>query len=425
MTRSNAPSEILLSVRDHTLSGAVAVPGSKSLTNRALLLAALSQGKTRLTGCLVSKDSELMAQALRDLGVTVSAVDPIETTVESDGTLKPPSGELFVGNAGTTARFLTAAACLAQGRVVINGDEDMQRRPIQPLVTALQELGFSAQSDTGCPPVILNGVAREIAPRVEIDAGLSTQYISALMMIAPRLKGGLTIALKNADGLDGAGYLDVTTGIMQEFGVPVVADKENAAWTVPAAPYRAPSYAVEPDYSACTYLWAANALSAGEVTITNTKEGETAQPDAKALDFIRQFPNMPAVIDGSQMQDAVPTLAVLAAFNNTPVRFVGLKNLRVKECDRVEALREGLVRINARLATVEGDDLLVQSDPSLTADHTRTSIRTFNDHRIAMCFALAAIRLDGIVIEDPDCVGKTFPTYWEEMAKIGMLSKTL
>jgi 3-phosphoshikimate 1-carboxyvinyltransferase len=245
------------------------------------------------------------------------------------------------------------------------------------------------------------------------------------MMIAPRLKGGLTIALKNADGLDGAGYLNVTTGIMQEFGVAVTADKDHAAWVVPAGAYRAPSYAVEPDYSACTYLWAANALSAGEVSITNTKEGETAQPDAKALDVIRQFPNMPAVIDGSQMQDAVPTLAVLAAFNTTPVRFVGLKNLRVKECDRVEALREGLTRINTRLATVEGDDLLVHADPALTADSVRTPIRTFNDHRIAMCFALAAIRLDGIVIEDPDCVGKTFPTYWKEMESLGMKVETL
>ncbi|MEY8096608.1 3-phosphoshikimate 1-carboxyvinyltransferase [Falsihalocynthiibacter sp. S25ZX9] len=421
MTHPSTDTKILLSVNDQTLKGSVAVPGSKSITNRALLLAALSVGETKLTGCLVSKDSELMAQALRDFGVSVSAVNPVETIVKSTGKLVPPKGEVFVGNAGTTARFLTAAACLADGTTVLNGDEDMQRRPIQPLISALNDLGFTASSATGCPPVTLTGGAKNLATDVEIDAGLSTQYISALMMIAPRLEKGLTIALKNANGLDGAGYLDVTTRIMQEFGVTVETDPAGK-WIVPAGEYRAPDYAVEPDYSACTYLWAADALSKGEVSISNTKEGETAQPDAKALDVIRQFPHMPAVVDGSQMQDAVPTLAVLAAFNETPVRFIGLKNLRVKECDRVEALREGLTRINATLATVEGDDLLVNGAPNIKPDAATTEIRTFNDHRIAMCFALAAIRVEGIIIQDPNCVGKTFPDYWVEMARIGMVS---
>lgn len=421
MSHSSPETKILLQVENGTLHGSVAVPGSKSLTNRALLLAALSEGETRLTGCLVSKDSELMAQALRDFGVEVTQVNPVEVIVKSTGRLLAPKDEIFVGNAGTTARFLTAAACLSDGLTILNGDEDMQRRPIQPLITALNELGFTASSETGCPPVTLQGGAKNLKREVSIDAGLSTQYISALMMIAPRLEQGLTIALKNANGLDGAGYLDVTTKIMQEFGITVQSDP-SGKWIIPAGAYNCPDYAVEPDYSACTYLWAANALSKGDVNISNSKEGETAQPDAKALDVIQQFPNMPAIVDGSQMQDAVPTLAVLAAFNNTPVRFIGLKNLRVKECDRVEALREGLARINSTLATVEGDDLLVNGNPTLKADSETTNIRTFNDHRIAMCFALAAIRVDGIVIEDPDCVGKTFPQYWVEMGRIGMES---
>lgn len=421
MSHSASETKILLSVKNGTLEGSVAVPGSKSLTNRALLLAALSEGETRLTGCLVSKDSELMGQALRDFGVLVTPINPVEVIVKSTGTLVAPKGEIFVGNAGTTARFLTAAACLADGETILNGDEDMQRRPIQPLITALNDLGFTASSETGCPPVKLKGGATDLATQVEIDAGLSTQYISALMMIAPCLENGLTIALKNANGLDGAGYLDVTTSIMEEFGITVKSDP-SGKWSVPTGTYGCADYAVEPDYSACTYLWAADALSKNSVSISNSKEGETAQPDAKALDVIRQFPNIPAIVDGSQMQDAVPTLAVLAAFNKTPVRFVGLKNLRVKECDRVEALREGLVRINPTLATVEGDDLLINGHPALKPQAKTTEIRTFNDHRIAMSFALAAIRVDGIVIEDPSCVGKTFPQYWVEMGRIGMAS---
>ncbi|MDE0590607.1 3-phosphoshikimate 1-carboxyvinyltransferase [Halocynthiibacter sp. C4] len=421
MTNPKSPATLHLSVENQTLEGVAQVPGSKSITNRALLLAALSKGETTLSGCLVSHDTLLMAEALRQFGVEVSEVNPESVTVKSDGTLKPPAAPIFVGNAGTTARFLTAAACLADGTTVIDGDEDMQRRPIQPLITALNELGFTAESATGCPPVTVTGGAKEIAAKVGVDAGLSTQYISALMMMAPKLANGLRIELKNAGSLDGAGYLDVTTRIMAEFGVNVA--EEGAGWNVPDGVYASPTYAVEPDYSACTYFWAADALSAKTITIGNSKEGETAQPDAKALDVIRMFPNMPAIVDGSQMQDAIPTLAVLAAFNETPVRFVGLKNLRVKECDRVEALREGLVRINANLATVDGDDLLVNGSPYLVSDNPTTQIRTFNDHRIAMCFALAAIRIDGIIIENPDCVQKTFPNYWDEMAKVGMVSE--
>ncbi|MGL1920465.1 MAG: 3-phosphoshikimate 1-carboxyvinyltransferase [Hyphomicrobiales bacterium] len=402
------------------IHGLVPVSGSKSLSNRALLLAALSNGTTELMGCLVSDDTIYMAASLRKMGVQISELNPIKITIKSEGTLKAPSEPLFVGNAGTAARFLTAAAALATGEVVLNGDEDMQKRPIQPLINALNELGVKANSATGCPPVIIHGNPdAPLKSEIEIDGGLSSQYVSALMMIAPKLKSGLTISLSGNVKIGGFGYVEITSKMMQEFGAKVTSNSVNS-WQVDAGQYGRSTYVVEPDYSSCTYVWGANALSEQSVMADNTDIESTAQPDAKSKALFDMFPNMPNIIDGEQMQDAVPALAVVAAFNNTPVRFVGIANLRVKECDRIAVVAAGLNAIKDGLATVEGDDLVVHSNASLQSDNAESFIKTHRDHRIAMSFALAGIKLDGITIENPKCVDKTFPTFWEAMAGIGL-----
>lgn len=403
------------------LQGLVPVSGSKSLSNRALLLAALSEGTTELMGCLVSDDTIYMAASLRLMGVDISELNPNKITIKSDGTLKSPTEPLFVGNAGTAARFLTAAAALANGKVVLNGDEDMQKRPIQPLIDALNGLDVKSSSATGCPPVTVNGQGSNatLKPEIQIDGGLSSQYVSALMMIAPKLKNGLTISLSGDVKIGGFGYVEITSKMMQEFGAKVTSNGINS-WQVASGEYGRSTYIVEPDYSSCTYVWGANALSDQSVTAATTDIESTAQPDAKSKGHFDIFPNMPAIIDGEQMQDAVPALAVVAAFNNTPVRFVGIANLRVKECDRIEVVAAGLNAIKGGLATVEGDDLIVHSDPNLQPDTGVSFIKTHRDHRIAMAFALAGIRLDGITIENPKCVDKTFPSFWDVMADIGL-----
>ena len=227
---------------------------------------------------------------------------------------------------------------------------------------------------------------RIAAGRVSVDAGLSSQYVSALLMMAPLAEGEIEVALAGAE-IGARGYVDLTLAAMRSFGAEV-AQRDAATWIVRPGGYRATDFHVEPDASAATYLWAAEALTGGAIDLGVAAEAFT-QPDARAKTVIDAFPAMPAVIDGSQMQDAVPTLAVLAAFNRTPVRFTGIANLRVKECDRVRALSTELDRIRPGLAHEEGDDLVVASDPGLAGQRLPARIETYADHRIAMSFALA------------------------------------
>jgi 3-phosphoshikimate 1-carboxyvinyltransferase len=402
------------------LTGRAMPPGSKSITNRALLLAGLAKGTSRLTGALKSDDTRYMADALRAMGVVIDEPDDTTFVVTSSGKLQAPKEPLFLGNAGTATRFLTAAAALVDGKVVVDGDQHMRKRPIGPLVDALRSLGIDASSETGCPPVIVNGTGRFEASHIQIDGGLSSQYVSALQMMAAGGDKPVDIELMG-EHIGALGYIDLTVTAMRAFGAKV--EKTSpVTWRVEPTGYTATDFVIEPDASAATYLWAAEVLTRGRIDLGTPAE-KFSQPDARAYDVIAQFPHLPAVIDGSQMQDAIPTLAVLAAFNETPVRFVGIANLRVKECDRVRALSSGLSRIVPDLGTEEGDDLIVASDPSLAGKHLEASIDTFADHRIAMSFALAGLMIDGITILDPDCVAKTFPNYWDVLASLGVTYK--
>ena len=397
------------------LTGRVSPPGSKSITNRALLLAGLARGTSRLTGALKSDDTRYMAEALRAMGVTIHEPDATTFVVDSSGTLAAPAQPLFLGNAGTATRFLTAALALGNGRYVVDGDAHMRKRPIQPLVDALTALGVDIAAPTGCPPVTMHATGRFSTNRVVIDAGLSSQYVSALLMAAPLAGEDFVIELAG-DAIGARGYIDLTLASMRAFGAKVE-QVSTSQWRVAPSGYTAANFHIEPDASAATYLWAAEALSGGKIDLG---VDHFTQPDAKARELIASFPHMQAEIDGSQMQDAVPTLAVLAAFNSTPVRFVGIANLRVKECDRIRALSLGLNGIRQGLAREEGDDLIVNADPSLAGQTLPAEIDTFADHRIAMSFALAGLKVHGITILDPDCVAKTFPAYWDVLDGLGV-----
>ncbi|OLP45899.1 3-phosphoshikimate 1-carboxyvinyltransferase [Rhizobium oryziradicis] len=401
----------------HALKGHVSPPGSKSITNRALLLAGLAKGTSKLTGALKSDDTRYMAEALRAMGVTVDEPDATTFVVTSSGQWQEPKEPLFLGNAGTATRFLTAAVALAKGRFTVDGDEHMRKRPILPLVEALQSLGVAVAAPSGCPPVAIDAHGAFKKNRVVIDAGLSSQYVSALLMAGACAGEAFEIELAGTD-IGAKGYIDLTLSAMRAFGAKID-QPSSAVWRVAPTGYTATDFHIEPDASAATYLWGAEVLSGGKIDI-GTPAASFTQPDAKAYDVISAFPNMPAVIDGSQMQDAIPTIAVLAAFNQTPVRFVGIANLRVKECDRIRALSTGLNNIREGLASEEGDDLIVASDPSLIGQTLPASINTFADHRIAMSFALAGLKIGGITILDPACVAKTYPSYWDALATLGV-----
>ena len=399
------------------LTGRVSPPGSKSITNRALLLAGLARGTSRLTGALKSDDTRYMAEALRAMGVTVDEPDATTFVVTSSGELRAPAAPLFLGNAGTATRFLTAALALGRGRYVVDGDEHMRKRPIKPLVEALHALGVAIEAPTGCPPVTIDATGAFSNNRVVIDAGLSSQYVSALQMAAACGSEPFTIELAGAD-IGARGYIDLTLAAMRAFGAKV-SQPTAASWQIEPTGYTATDFHIEPDASAATYLWGAEVLTGGAIDIGAPAAAFT-QPDAKAHEVIASFPHMPAVIDGSQMQDAIPTIAVLAAFNATPVRFVGIANLRVKECDRIRALSTGLNAIRPGLAVEEGDDLIVHSDPALAGESLPAEIDTFADHRIAMSFALAGLKIRDITILDPGCVAKTYPGYWDALASLGV-----
>ncbi|MGN6365902.1 3-phosphoshikimate 1-carboxyvinyltransferase [Asticcacaulis taihuensis] len=399
------------------MTGKIALPGSKSITNRVLLIAALAKGRSHISGALKSDDTKYMAQALRQLGVTVEETGDTDFVVTSSGTLTPSVEPLFLGNAGTAVRFLTAAAANIAGTTVLTGDEHMQKRPIAPLVEALNAAGVEATAPTGCPPVTVSSQGGFANRSVEVDASLSSQYVSALMMAGT--KGEAPFSLKVKDGDIGArGYIDITLECMKAFGADIT-QTGPLSWDIANTPYSARDYWVEPDASAATYIWGINALLGTQIDI-GIEPDAMMQPDARAYDYIKQFPNLPAEIDGSQMQDAIPTIAVLAAFNNHPVRFVGIANLRVKECDRINAVATELNRIQPGLAEEIGDDLLVTPDRSLIGRRVEADIHTYADHRIAMAFAQAALVIDGLRILDPGCTAKTYPGYWRDLQSVGV-----
>jgi len=237
-------------------------------------------------------------------------------------------------------------------------------------------------------------------------------------MLAAGARHPIEVAL-DGDVIGARGYIDLTCAAMRHFGAQVE-QKDSVTWLVQPGGYRPATLHVEPDASAAAYLWAAEALTQGSIDIGTASDAFT-QPDAAAYSLIRQFPYLPPVIDGSQMQDAVPTLATLAAFNTAPVRFVGIANLRVKECDRIAAMATELSRLSPGLAVEDGDDLVVTPVPA--ESFSGATIQTYSDHRIAMSMALAGLRVSGVTILDPGCVGKTYPDYWKDMAALGVSLK--
>ncbi len=400
------------------LVGKIRLPGSKSITNRALLIASLANGHSILSGALKSDDTIVMRNALCLLGIKISELNDENVHIHSQSKLLAASQPLFLGNAGTATRFLTATCSLINGTTIIDGDEDMRKRPIKPLVDALNSIGVSCGATNNCPPVTIISTGEIKGENVEIDASLSSQYVSALLMLAPLIKHPFTISFASDEQIGARGYIDLTLDIMRDFGALVVEIKPNI-WQVQPTGYKAINYTIAPDFSSITYLWAIEKLVKADLELYPL-DGIDKQPDAKAYEFIRQFPNMPPVIDGSQMQDAIPTLAILAAFNNSPVKFTGIANLRVKECDRIAALSKGLNAISLGLAKEIADDLIINGNPSLKSPKSAVLIDTYNDHRIAMSFALAGLRLNNILIDNPACVSKTFASFWDILAEIGV-----
>jgi 3-phosphoshikimate 1-carboxyvinyltransferase len=408
-------------------------PGSKSLTNRALLLAALAQGRSTVADVLLSDDSRVMMQALRELGFAIDIDEPNRfVTVEGQGGRFPSTqATLMLGNAGTAYRFLTAACCLGEGQYTLDGVPRMRQRPIAPLVDALRTLGADIRylDQAGFPPLQLtaSGLRHSEQP-VPIRGEISSQFISALLQVGPCVRGGMAVQF---DGpVVSRPYIEMTLALMQRFGARFDVDSAFRSVRIQGTGYRGMDYDVEPDASNASYFLAAAAIVPGSKCTIEGLGRRSVQGDVGFADVLHQMgaglffggdfitvigppadqPLRGIDIDLNAMPDMAQTLAVVALFarGQTAIRNIG--NLRVKETDRLEALRVELTKLGARVS-IDGDDLII--DPPAGNALRPAEIDTYDDHRMAMSFAVAGLRAPGVVIRDPACVNKTFPEFFE------------
>ncbi len=412
------------------LTGTVRVPGSKSLSNRALLLAALSEGETRLTGLLDSDDVRHMLKALQALGVSWAHESDGVVRVEGTGGRFPrAAGDLFLGNAGTAVRTLVAALALHGAEdgneITVRGIERMHERPIGDLVEAVNALGASVRhlGNSGYPPLAIGALGGELRREVSVRGNVSSQFTTGLLQAAPLLPGGLTLQVEGE--LISRPYVDMTIALMARFGVEV--ETLNTGFAVaPGQRYRSPGdCAVEGDASSASYFLAAGLLGGGPVTVegvgSSSLQGDVAFADHLA-DFGAEVVVEPERIhvsrrgaipafdrDFNDIPDAAMTFAVVALFADGPCTLRNIGSWRVKETDRIHAMATELQKFGARVE--QGDDWLrVWPCPSPTA---RVAVDTYDDHRIAMCFSLVTCAGVPVTIRDPGCVAKTFPRYFE------------
>ena len=414
-------------------SGTVRLPGSKSLSNRALLLAALAHGSSRLRNVLDAEDTRVMIGALRTLGVAVNEPDGQHTIVVHGcgGRFPVREAELFLGNAGTAMRPLTAALAFAAGRYRLDGVARMRERPIGDLVDALNAAGarITYLGTTGYPPLQIEPAEQLASDHLQVRGAVSSQFVSGLLMAAPLVAPAHGLAIEVPGELISEPYVTMTLGVMRQFGVAVARDGNR--YRVPRGAYAAcADYAVEGDASAASYFLALGALAGGPLRIEGagaaSVQGDVAFGDLVVAmgAQVRRGPDWMEVRRGAWplhaldqdctlIPDAAMTAAVLALFADGPTRLAGIGSWRVKETDRIAAMATELRKLGA--AVEEGADWLRVAPPSALRP---AAIDTYDDHRMAMCFALAACGGVPVTIRDPKCVAKTFPDYFDVLDSV-------
>jgi 3-phosphoshikimate 1-carboxyvinyltransferase len=410
----------------------VEAPGSKSISNRALLIAALADGQSTLTGVLDSDDIRVMARALRAVGARLD-VDGERIIVQGvAGKPVVPSGVIDVGASGTAARMLTALLALVPGPSRLDGIERMRERPIADLTRALSALGvdITIEGRSGCPPLSCRG-GKSFGGEVEIDASRSSQYVSAVLLVAPYAAREVTLKLKGGV-LVSRPYVDVTLDTMRAFGADAAFVGDSSLRVKAGQGYVAREYAVEPDASTAAYFFAAAAITGGRVRVPNITRA-SKQADIAFVSLLErigctvrdvaggievQGPRGPLRafdIDMNAMPDAVLAAAVTALFTDGPCRITNVANLRIKETDRLAALERELQKLGAE-AHADASSLTIKPAPSGAL--RGAAIETYDDHRMAMSFALAGLRVPGVRILDPACVSKSWPRYFEAFERM-------
>ncbi|MFK0151620.1 3-phosphoshikimate 1-carboxyvinyltransferase [Streptomyces sp. NPDC090499] len=402
----------------------VDIPGSKSVTARALFLAAAADGVTTLVRPLRSDDTEGFAEGLARLGYRVGRTPD---TWQVDGRPQGPAvpeAEVYCRDGATTARFLPTLAAAGHGSYRFDASEQMRRRPLAPLSRALRDLGVDLRHEAaeGHHPLRIEAAGVD-GGEVTLDAGQSSQYLTALLMLGPLTRKGLRIRVTD---LVSAPYVEITIAMMRSFGVEVA--REGEVFVVPPGGYRATTYAVEPDASTASYFFAAAAVTGREVTVPGLGRG-ALQGDLGFVDVLRRMGADVETADDRttvrgtgelrgitvamrDISDTMPTLAAIAPFASGPVRIEDVANTRLKECDRLDACAENLRRLGIEAAT--GEDW-IEIRPGTPAP---AEIKTYGDHRVVMSFAVTGLRTPGISFDDPGCVKKTFPGFHEAFGEL-------
>lgn len=419
MTESDVLDDPLPIEPSGPVSATVTLPGSKSITNRALLVATLSDGPSTLTGVLAADDTRAMHSLLTGLGAVIDGVGHAALAVKSGVDLDADDASLNAHMSGTTARFALPLLALGQRPHRLDGHEQLRARPMGPSIAALEALGVTvhAEIDDGHLPVTITGPIRH--GHVHLGGDTSSQFLSGLLLAAPCVEGGLVVTV---DGdLISRPYVDLTVAVMEAFGASV--DVDGQTWIVEGTGYQGRDYAIEPDASAASYAWAAGLISGGAVTVSGLSAG-SLQGDVAVVDVFEAMgatvtrhgdattvaagPALRGVdVDMAQISDTVMTVAVVAACAQGPTRIRNVGFIRHKESDRIAGPVAELRRCGID-ATATADGMIINPGTLQAA-----VIETYDDHRMAMAFALLGLIADGIEIRDPGCVAKTFPGYWE------------
>ncbi len=399
----------------------VTVPGSKSYTHRTLIASALSSGQCRLQNWLDSEDTCFTINALRHFGAGIEKTDSELLILGCGGRPGPCDQPIYLGNSGTSMRLLASYAALGHGPYILKGTKRMHERPMGHLLAALSQVGISAVSLNGndCPPVSITG-GPMAGGAVHINCSQSSQFLSGLLLAAPCTKKGLSIQVTH--GMVSRPYIDMTIDIMARFGIQLLR-KGYDYFEVPGGQqYQAGRYQVEPDASQAGYFWAAAAITARSIKVRGITE-DSVQGDVRfcrVLETMGCHVNADADgitvtggelsgidVDMADMPDIVPTLAVVAAFARGVTRIRNVAHLKIKESDRLSAVIAELTKMKIS-ARAENDDLIITGGTP-----TGAVVETYNDHRMAMCFAIAGLKTPGMVISNEMCVEKSFPTFWE------------
>ncbi len=410
--------------------GSIRPPGSKSITNRALICAALADGRSTLHGALDSEDTRVMLQSLQQLGIGTRTGDASDQIIVDgcSGRIPATSARLFLANSGTSLRFLTAATTLGHGTFRLDGVARMQQRPIADMLDALRQLGADvrAERENGCPPVIVQASGLE-GGRATVRGDISSQFLSGLLLAAPHARRGVELVV---DGpLVSQPYVHMTLAVMKAFGAAFDVDPTDLSRfrILPGHPYRACQYTIEPDASAASYFWAAAAITGGRVTVQDLRrdalQGDVGFCDCLArMGCVVQETDAGLCVQGGILQgidvdmnaisDTVQTLAAVALFARGPTTITGVGHIRHKETDRISDLARELRKLGAQVEEWP-DGLRINPEPLRPA-----RIETYQDHRMAMSLALVGLRTAGVTILDPGCTAKTYPHFFDDLENL-------